>query len=187
MRFDGRAGVFAGMLLLMGMLLPLVAMSALAPEQLGRLQARLASWQALPAATRQQQREQMRAWLALPAERQQALREAAAAYARLTPTEQMALRQRFADLAPDQQYGWRLGASLGPWYPRLQPLLGWVPEAERAPLLQMLHQMSPQELEVLGRLAFSTPAQKRAQLRAELLQQPAAGRLEWMLAELERQ
>ena len=70
-----------------------------------------------------------------------------------------------------------MGPDLGPYYPRLHPLIAYVPPAERAPLLQTLHAMAPQELELLGRLVFSTPPSGRDALRQALIRQPGAGRL----------
>ena len=76
-----------------------------------------------------------------------------------------------------------------PWplpAPRLQPLLGYVTEAERLPLLRCLQSMPPQELDVLVRLAFSTPPSRRAALRAELVRQAPVRRMAWLLAQVER-
>ncbi len=150
------------------------------------LRERLQAWESLTPGARQEAREEMRAWLRLPAARQDELRAAAAAFARLPPATRDELRRRHAELPLDEQRGWRLGPALGPWYPRLQPLLGFVAEEEREPLLAVLHQMPPQELEVLSRLAFSTPPERRAELRAMLVRQPASDRLRWLLTELDR-
>lgn len=133
----------------------------------------------------QNAREEKHAWLRLPATQQSALRQSAAAFSALPASEQAALRAKFAQLSADEQRGWRLGPVLGRWYPALQPLLAYVPEHERDALLRVLHAMSPAELEILARLAFSTPPQGRAALRAALLRQPPAQRLEWMMAQLD--
>ncbi|RMH93751.1 DUF3106 domain-containing protein [Lysobacter pythonis] len=159
--------------------------TAAAPQGQKDLAARIAAWQALTPQARREARMEIQAWRRLPAQRQAQLRDAAAAFAALPAEEQTALRARFAALPADERHGWRLGPALGPWYPRLQPLLGWVPEAERTALLKVLHDMPPQELEVLSRLAFSTPPAKRDALRIHLLRQPAGERLHWLRARLE--
>lgn len=130
-------------------------------------------------------REEKQAWLRLPATQQAALRQSAAAFRTLPGSEQAALRAKFARLSVDEQHGWRLGPVLGRWYPALQPLLGYLPEHEREVLLPVLHSMSNAELEVLARLAFSTPPEGRAALRAALLRQPAQRRLSWLMAQLD--
>lgn len=145
----------------------------------------LAMLLAAQSAQAQSEREEKYAWLRLPAAQQSALRQSAAAFAALPASEQAALRARFAQLSGDEQRGWRLGPVLGRWYPALQPLLAYVPEQERDELLRLLHSMSHAELEVLARLAFSTPPQARAALRAALLRQPPNQRLIWMMAQLE--
>lgn len=150
------------------------------------LQARIRAWEALTPQSRREAREQMQAWRLLPPVRQQALRESAAAFAALPMAEQAALRARFEALPGEQQRGWRLGAALGPYYLRLHPLIAYLPEKQRMPLLGVLHAMPPQELEVLGRLAFSTPPDRRDALRQALIRQPAPDRLRWLLTELER-
>lgn len=167
-------------------LLPALAANPPASGPEAALRTRLEAWESLTPGARQEAREEMRAWLRLPAARRDELRVAAAAFARLPPGTRDELRQRHAALPLDEQRGWRLGPALGPWYPRLQPLLGFVAEEEREPLLAVLHQMPPQELEVLSRLAFSTPPERRAELRAMLVRQPAADRLRWLLTELDR-
>lgn len=150
------------------------------------LRARLAWWENLTPASRTESRMQMQAWLRLPPRQQAALRESAAAFALLPPEEQAALRAKFDALPGEQQRGWRLGAALGPYYPRLHPLLAYVPVDQREDLLRVLHAMPPQELELLGRLAFSTPPAKRDTLRLALIRHPAGDRLRWLMTELDR-
>ena len=146
----------------------------------------IARWQALPAAERSRQREDFQAWLRMTPAGQARLREAAEALAALDAAQQAALRARFDALDPATRRGWRLGPVLGYYYPRLQPLVGYVDEAERLPLLRCLQSMTPQELELLVRLAFSTPPSARATLRAALVRQPPAQRLGWLMAQVER-
>lgn len=150
------------------------------------LPTRLSAWEAMAPAERDAARVQMRAWLRLPPLQQAALRASAAAFDQLSAEQQAALRLQFASLSAQQQHGWRLGAALGPYYPRLHPLMAYVPEAQRIRLLNTLHAMPPQELELLGRLAFSTPPAGRDALREALVRQPAAQRIHWLMAELDR-
>ncbi|MGY0505691.1 DUF3106 domain-containing protein [Luteimonas sp. e5] len=168
--------------------LVLVAMTGAltATAQSPDLAARVRWWESLSPDSRRDAREQMQSWLRLPPRQQAALRESAAAFAALPASEQDALRRRFEALPGEQRHGWRLGPALGAYYPRLHPLLAYVPEAQREPLLQVLHSMPPQELEQLGRLAFSTPPSRRDALRQALIRQPASGRMRWLLTELER-
>ena len=146
----------------------------------------VARWEALPIRERQRQRASVQAWWRMADADRARLREAAVAFAALDPASQSALRNRFAALDPGARHGWLLGPTLGYYYPRLQPLLGYVTEAERLPLLRCLQSMPPQELEVLVRLAFSTPPSRRAALRAELVRQAPARRMVWLLAQVER-
>ena len=150
------------------------------------LKARIDAWEALTPQSRRDARAQMQSWLLLPPTQQAALRESAAAFAALGGEEQAALREKFDALPGEQQRGWRLGAALGPYYLRLHPLIAYVPEDERLPLLRVLQSMPPQELEVLGRVAFSTPPGQRDALRQALIRQPAPDRLRWLLTELDR-
>lgn len=156
------------------------------PAQQAAMSAKVRAWEALTPASRHEARGQMQAWLRLPPLQQAGLRASAAAFAQLPADQQAALRVKFAALPLQQQQGWRLGPALGPYYPRLYPLIAYVPEAERAPLLRTLHAMAPQELELLGRLAFSTPPSGRAGLRQALVRQPAPDRLRWLMTELDR-
>ena len=157
-----------------------------APVPREGLAARIQAWEALTPLARRQAREQMQSWMRLPPLEQAALRASAAHFAQLPPEQQAALRVKFAGLSSQQQQGWRLGPSLGAYYPRLHPLIAYVPPAEREPLLQTLHAMSPQELELLGRLAFSTPPAERDALRRALMRQPGGERLQWLMTQLER-
>ena len=163
-----------------------LAAPPLAPVQREALRSRIAAWESLPPASRQQAREQMQAWLHLPPLQQAGLRASAAAFAQLPAEQQAALRVKFAALPGVEAHGWRLGADIGPYYPRLHPLIAYVPEAERLPLLRTLHAMPPQELELLGRIAFSTPPSERDALRRALIHQPAADRLRWLMMQMER-
>lgn len=176
------------------LLLITAAMAALAafaappltPQASAALKEKIAAWQALTPSSRREARAEMQAWLQLPALQQASLRASAAAFAQLPAEQQAAMRVKFAALSGEEQHGWRLGPDLGPYYPRLHPLLAYVPEAQRLPLLRTLHAMSPQELELLGRLAFSTPPAERDALRQALILQPPADRLRWLMTEMDR-
>lgn len=163
-----------------------VAASSLSPAYSEMLRSRISAWEALTPQSQHDAREQMHAWLNLPPLEQASLRASAAAFAQLPQEQQAAMRVKFAALSGEQQHGWRLGPALGPYYARLHPLIAYVPQAQREPLLQTLHAMSPQELELLGRLAFSTPPSERDALRQALIRQPAAERVRWLMTELDR-
>lgn len=186
MRSSGPAmlrGVIVGGLLAAS---SLVFSQALDPASRDALRARIERWEALTPASRNEAREQMHAWLHLPAAQQAALRDSAAVFSALPASEQAALRARFDALSGEERRGWRLGPALGPYYPRLHPLIAYVPEIQREPLLRTLQTMPPQELELLGRLAFSTAPAQRDALRQALIRQPAQDRLRWLMTELDR-
>ena len=164
----------------------LLLAQALDPATRDALRARIERWEALTPASRDEARQQMQAWLRLPQAQQSALRDSAAAFVALPAQEQATLRARFEALSGEERRGWRLGPALGPYYPRLHPLIAYVPEAQREPLLQTLQAMPPQELELLGRLAFSTPPARRDALRQALIRQPVPDRLRWLMTELDR-
>src|SRR5690606_39498888 len=86
-----------------------------------------------------------------------------ARFAALSAPEQASLRGRFAALDRMERRGWRFGPDLGNDWPSLQPWLGYVPEDERAPLLQLLRVMD---------------STQRAQLAELLRRQSPPGRVE---------
>lgn len=187
MRLDTRRVLRCGVVAMTAMWAMLaLAAPPLTSMQREALRARIAAWEALPPASRLAAREQMQAWLHLPPLQQAGLRASASAFAQLPAEQQAALRVKFAALSAEEQHGWRLGADLGPYYTRLYPLIAYVPPAQRLPLLRTLHAMSPQELELLGRIAFSTPPSERDALRQELMRQPSADRLRWLMVQMER-
>lgn len=142
-------------------------------------------WTALNEAQRAQLRLRYRAWRALQGQERAELRRAQAQLAALPPAQQQALRQRFA--AQDRLYrdGWRLGPALGAQYPQLQPLIGYVPAAQREALLGVLRALDAQQLRQLAVLAQRTPPQQRETLRNELLAQTPATRSAWLQRQLE--
>ena len=172
--------------LLVALLASLAGQAPAGPPEGGATASAVAHWEALPIRERQRQRESVQAWWRMTDADRARLRAAAAAFVALDPASQSALRARFAALDTDARHGWLLGPSLGDYYPRLQTLLGYVTEAERLPLLRCLQSMPPQELDVLVRLAFSTPPSRRAALRAELVRQAPVRRMAWLLAQVER-
>lgn len=176
----------AGVLMSTSLTTQAFAAPPLSPAERDALHARIQSWESLTPQARQAAREQLQAWRQLPPLRQAELRAAAAAFAQLPPQQQAALRVKFAALPGVEQHGWLLGPALGPYYPRLHPLIAYVPSAQRAPLLRTLHAMSPQELELLGRIAFSTPPAERDALRQALIRQLPADRLGWLMMQMER-
>jgi len=107
-------------------------------------------------------------------------------FAALPVERQQALRAQFAQLDATAQHGWLLGPAVGADFGALQPLLLQVPPPQRAPLLAVLHSMTPAERADLGMLARrSAPAQRDA-LRRALLSTSAANRAAWLQAELQR-
>lgn len=145
-----------------------------------------ASQQAVNIVHERDQRERQSAWLQLDEAQRQRIRDAATAFAALPADEQSRFRTEFAQLDHAEQRGWLLGPQIGASWPQLSPLLSYVPEDERTPLLRILHEMSPDELAMLGRIAWRTPPQQRDALRKELLDVPAANRAAWLAQVSER-
>ena len=170
-------------------LLPAVASLAVpaAPRPLDALPSRAAQatdpqarWAQLAPAQQRDLRARYAAWRGLPETERQRVRLAAAELAALPAAEREVLHARFAGLDRLHRDGWQLGPRLGALYPQLQPLLGYLPEAQRAPMLALLHQLDAAQLAQLGLLSQRTPPQERAALREELLAVPAAGRTQWL-------
>jgi hypothetical protein len=120
------------------------------------------------------------AWQQFGAFEQAQVRAAAAALQALDPAAQAQLRTRFAALDALERRGWLLGPSLGADYIALQPLFGFVPEAERAPLLAVLRALDPGQRRRLADLAQRTPPAERDALRRALLAAPPAERGAWL-------
>lgn len=161
-------------------------LDAVAPAQRETLRQRVVEWDALPPAVRRERRERWQAWQQLPAPQRAAVLDAAATFAALPPERQQALRSQFDQLSPDARRGWWLGPGLGMAWPRLQPLLMQVPAAQRDPLLAILHELSPLQLDDLATLAQRTPPQARDALRRELLSTSEANRAAWLRERLHR-
>lgn len=154
--------------------------------QRGAYLARQRAWDGLSISQRAAQREHYLAWRALPPATQAEVELAAAAFARLPEAEQQARRAEFAALDRSTQRGWLLGPALGADYPRLQPLLAQLPEAEHAPLLAVLHALDSAGRADLAVLAQRVPPQERAALRRALLSTAAGNRAAWLRTRLEQ-
>lgn len=139
-----------------------------------------AQWAAMNASQQRQLRERYAAWQAMPDNERQRVRQAAAAVAALPPAERQALHERFLGIDQMHRDGWLLGPRLGAVYASLQPLFGYLPAAQREPVLALLHQLDATELEQLGRVAQRTPPQERAALRETLLTLAPAQRGAWL-------
>lgn len=163
-----------------------VRLQAMSSEQRMQFGQRLAEWKALPLAEREDRRARYQAWLQLEEAERLRLRAVAAEIAMFPPQRQQALRAQFDALDASQRRGWRLGPALGADYEKLQPLLAFVPPAQRLPLLASLRAMTAEQRAGLAALAQRTPPQDRQALRAELLAQPE-GQLEaWLQRKLAR-
>jgi hypothetical protein len=127
-------------------------------------------------------RERARAWQALGLAEQASLRQAAQAWDALEPAEQARLQARFADLDRMEQRGWRLGPTLGPDWPRLHLLLGYVGPGQRDALLQSLRGLGPAQRQDLAELGRRAGADGRPAMLAEWLQVPADQRAQWLRA-----
>ena len=159
-------------------------MQLLTPEQRNAFTQRLAAWDALPRAEREDRRARYLAWRELDATERMRLQGVANEVAAFPPERQQALHREFAALDAAQRAGWRLGMALGSDYEKLQPLVAYVPVQQRLPLLNALRAMSPGQRGELGVLAQRTPPQERQALRDELLATPAAQRDAWLVRKL---
>lgn len=148
---------------LLGLALPLCAAT---PAQAQRQLHQLRSWQA--------------ALAALPADERARIEQAAVQVTAMAPEQQQLLRARFASLDGLHRDGWRLGPRVGRHWPALHPLLGFMGEEERQPMLQLLWSLDEADLRRLGRLAGRTPPEARQALRRELLAVPAGQRPDWL-------
>lgn len=138
------------------------------------------SWTSMSPAQRREVRSRYAAWQALPDGERQRIRQAAAQLAALPPEQRQALRARYMDIDRMHRDGWVLGPQLGALYPRLQPLLGYVPSAEREPVIALLRQLDAAQLEQLSLISQRTPPQQREELRTQLLALAPAQRDAWL-------
>ncbi|MGH8060523.1 MAG: DUF3106 domain-containing protein [Pseudoxanthomonas sp.] len=161
-------------------------LQAMSSEQRVQFGQRLAEWKALQLAEREDRRARYQAWLQLEEAERTRLRAVAAEVAAFPPQRQQALRAQFDALDASQRRGWRLGPTLGADYEKLQPLLAYVPPAQRLPLLAALRAMSAEQRAGLAVLAQRTPPQDRDALRAELLAQSGTQLEAWLQQKLAR-
>lgn len=161
-------------------------LQAMSSEQRVQFGQRLAEWKARPLAEREDRRARYQAWLQLEEAERARLRAVAVEIATFPPQRQQALRAQFEALDASQRRGWRLGPTLGADYEKLQPLLAYVPPAQRSPLLTTLRAMTAEQRAELAALAQRTPPQDRDALRAELLAQSRAQLETWLQHKLAR-
>ncbi|MFS8430902.1 DUF3106 domain-containing protein [Xanthomonas campestris pv. plantaginis] len=145
-----------------------------------------ARWGALTPAQRTELRARYAAWKALTATDKVVLRQARERLQALPDDQQRALRTQFGAMDRLHRDGWRLGSQLGNFYPQLQPLIGYVPVAQRDALLGVLRSLDAGQLEQLAVLAQRTPPQERDALRDALLAESAATRSTWLKRQLAR-
>ena len=158
----------------------LAVLQAMTLEQRVRFGQALAAWNALPRDQREDRRARYQAWRQLDETERVRLRALAAQVDAYPAERRQALRLQFDALDDVQRLGWRLGPALGQQYPLLHPLLAYVPQAQRTPLLSRLGAMSPEQRDALALLAQRTPPQDRDALRNELLAIPATGVASWL-------
>lgn len=147
---------------------------------------RMVAWDALPPLERARQRAAYADWMALDAQTRARLSQAAATLSTLPPAQRQAMQARFEALDQTDQAGWRLGPDLGADYAKLHPLLAFMPEAERQPLLAALRQMTAPQRADLAVLAQRTPPQERDALRQDLIATTAQDRDRWLQERLRR-
>ncbi|MGV8961537.1 MAG: DUF3106 domain-containing protein [Stenotrophomonas sp.] len=137
-------------------------------------------WSAMTLPQRRELRARYAAWQGLSEDERQRLRHAAGRFAALPPDQQSTLRARFAALDQLHRDGWRLGPALGALYPKLQPLFGYLPPAQREPVLALLRQLDDGQLAQLVLISQRTPPQERGAVREQLLALAPAARPAWL-------
>lgn len=138
------------------------------------------AWASMSPAQKRELRSRYAAWQALPASEQQRIRQAAGAIAALPDAQRQSLRARYMAIDQMHRDGWLLGPQLGVLYPRLQPLFGYLPAAEREPVIALLRQLDAAQLEQLSLISQRTPPQQREELRTQLLALAPAQRDAWL-------
>lgn len=155
-------------------------LQAITPEQRTQFGQRVAAWNALPLAEREDRRARYQAWLQLQESERIRLRAVAAEFAAFPLERQQALRTQFDALDDSQRRGWRLGIALGADYEKLHSLLAYVPADQRLSLLAALRAMTAQQRADLAVLVQRTPPQDRQALRASLAAQPPTQLAMWL-------
>ncbi|MFA0923813.1 DUF3106 domain-containing protein [Xanthomonas fragariae] len=145
-----------------------------------------ARWDALTPAQQSELRARYAAWNGLTATDRVVLRQARERLHALPEDQQRALRTQFTAMDRLHRDGWRLGSQLGAFYPQLQPLIGYVPAAQRDSVLAVLRSLDAGQLEQLAVLAQRTPPQDRDALRDALLAEAPATRSIWLKRQLAR-
>lgn len=156
-----------------------------AADEAAALARRAQRWNALSPRQRGLYRGHWQAWCALEPGERIRLRDIGQRYSQLPAERRQALRARFDAQSSDARAGWWLGPRLGRDWPRVAALFAFVDEREREPLLQLLRESTPTDIDALARLAQGTPPEQREALRRELLAQPAAQRGTWLQARLQ--
>lgn len=141
-------------------------------------------WSSLAPAQQRALRADYAAWRALDESERRHVRQAATALAALPTEQRQALRARFEAQDRVHRDGWRLGPRLGALYPKLQPLFGYLPDAQREPALALLRQLDDEQLALLVLISQRTPPQERDAVRAQLLATTAATRDAWLRAKV---
>jgi hypothetical protein len=139
------------------------------PAQRSALRARMQSWDAQPATVRAQRRAPFAAWQRLSAADQRRVRLSAAAFAQLPVERQQALRATFSRLPAEQQQVWWLGPGLAPDVIAAGGLFAFVPEGERAALLDVVRDLPPASRMQLAQLSVRMNAPQLAALRRALI------------------
>ena len=155
-------------------------LQAMTPGQRVHFGQALAAWNALPLGEREARRARYQAWLQLDEGERARLRVLAAQVGAYPEQRRQALRLQFDALDDVQRHGWRLGPVLGREYAQLHPLLAYVPDNQRLPLLARLRAMSAEQRSALAMLAQRTPPQDRQALRSELLAASVDGVVGWL-------
>ena len=137
-------------------------------------------------AQRSNDRDAWAEWQSLTDAERNTLRATAARYDALPEARRNSLAIAYAKLSFDAQLGWHLGPNLGRDWPRVTTLFAFAEPDERTGLLKLLREATPGEIDTLARLAQTTPPEARAQLRRELLAQPADRREAWLQTRLNR-
>lgn len=138
------------------------------------------AWASMSPEQKREVRSRYAAWQALPVSEQQRIRQAATAIAALPDAQRQALHARYMAIDQMHRDGWLLGPQLGVLYPRLQPLLGYLPAAEREPVIALLWQLDAAQLEQLSLISQRTPPQQREELRTQLLALAPTQRDAWL-------
>ncbi|MCL1559085.1 DUF3106 domain-containing protein [Xanthomonas nasturtii] len=166
--------------------MPVAATPSVVPNTTPSAAQQRARWEALTPAQRAELRARYAAWKDLTATDRVVLRQARERLQALPEDQQRALRTQFGAMDRLHRDGWRLGSQVGAFYAQLQPLIGYVPPAQRDAMLAALRSLDAGQLEQLAVLAQRTPPQERAGLRDAFLAEAPATRSTWLKRQLAR-